>query len=81
MQKVGVGGHIVRWHKSDGPKSIEVAKYIQVLEAEVEELREQLEGAERGLDGTNPILLYLKKLQPQNLQVGGRWRERGLSWE
>jgi hypothetical protein len=57
----------VRWRKDEErPERVDAVEYIELLEAEVEELKKQLELRGRG---KNELLDYLKSLQPQNLQV------------
>lgn len=65
-QKTRVSGEVVRWRDSEGPERVDAVEYIELLEAEVEELRKQLELRGRG---KNDLLEYLKSLQPQNIQV------------
>ena len=65
-QKTRVSGEVVRWRDNEGPERVDAVEYIELLEAEVEELRKQLE--RRG-QGKNDLLEYLKSLQPQNIQV------------
>ncbi|KAG0582919.1 hypothetical protein KC19_3G095400 [Ceratodon purpureus] len=65
-QKSAVSGDVVRWRKDEEkPERVDAIEYIELLEAEVEELRKQLEMRGRG---KNELLEYLKSLQPQNLQ-------------
>lgn len=64
-QKTRVSGEVVRWRDNEGPERVDAVEYIELLEAEVEELRKQLE--RRG-QGRNDLLEYLKSLQPQNIQ-------------
>lgn len=57
----------MRWRKDEErPERVDAVEYIELLEAEVEELKKQLELTGRG---KNELLEYLKSLQPQNLQV------------
>lgn len=57
----------MRWRKDEErPERVDAVEYIELLEAEVEELKKQLELRGRG---KNELLEYLKSLQPQNLQV------------
>lgn len=65
-QKTRVSGDVVRWRENEGPEAMKAVEYIELLEAEVEELKKQLEQRGRG---RNDLLEYLKSLQPQNLQV------------
>lgn len=68
VQKAAVGGEVLRWHKQHGPAPMAAADYIELLEGEVAALRAQLEAGRRAAQGRNPLLDYLKGLQPQNLQ-------------
>jgi len=62
-----VSGDVVRWRKDEErPERVDAVEYIELLEAEVEELKKQLDLRGRG---KNELLEYLKSLQPQNLQV------------
>lgn len=57
----------MRWRKDEEiPEKFDAVEYIELLEAEVEELKKQLELRGRG---KNELMEYLKSLQPQNLQV------------
>jgi len=57
----------MRWRKDEEIlERVDAVEYIELLEAEVEELKKQLELRGRG---KNELLEYLKSLQPQNLQV------------
>jgi hypothetical protein len=65
-QKSAVSGEVVRWRKDEErPERVDAVEYIELLEAEVEELKKQLELRGRG---KNELMEYLKSLQPQNLQ-------------
>ncbi|KAJ7251570.1 hypothetical protein O6H91_Y420300 [Diphasiastrum complanatum] len=68
VQKTGVSGQILRWHKEEGPKPMDAVEYIELLEAEVDELQKQLEQIRRSSPGRNELLDYLKSLEPHNLQ-------------
>ncbi|XP_078160878.1 uncharacterized protein LOC144556403 [Carex rostrata] len=61
-----VTGEVIRWNNVTGPEKIEAKKYIELLEAEIEELNRQV--ARKSTSGSNPILDYLKSLEPQNLK-------------
>ncbi|CAN6480894.1 unnamed protein product [Victoria cruziana] len=61
-----VTGEVIRWNNVSGPERIDAIKYIELLEAEVEELSRQVE--RRTTNGENELLAYLKSLEPQNLQ-------------
>ncbi|KAI3517987.1 hypothetical protein L1887_06273 [Cichorium endivia] len=61
-----VTGEVIRWNKVSGPEKIDAIKYIELLEAEVEELNRQVERI--SANGSNELLDYLKSLEPQNLK-------------
>ena len=46
---------------------MDAAKYIELLEVEIEELKRQV--AWKSSNGQNELLEYLKSLEPQNLKV------------
>lgn len=60
-------GEVIRWNKVSGPEKMDAVKYIEYLEAEIEELNEQVK--RRSANGNNELLEYLKTLEPQNLKV------------
>lgn len=62
-----VVGEVIRWNKVSGAEKIEAEKYIELLEAEIEELKHQV--SRRSANGENQLLEYLKSLEPQNLKV------------
>lgn len=62
-----VTGEVIRWNNVSGPEKIDAVKYIELLEAEIEELSLQV-GRKTG-NGQNELLDYLKSLEPQNLKV------------
>jgi hypothetical protein len=62
-----VTGEVIRWNNVTGPEKIDAIKYIELLEAEIEELNHQV--ARKSTSRSNPILDYLKSLEPQNLKV------------
>ncbi|GKD89594.1 hypothetical protein Tco_1365101 [Tanacetum coccineum] len=62
-----VSGEVIRWNNVSGPEKIDAIKYIELLEAEVEELNRQVERI--SANGSNELLDYLKSLEPQNLKV------------
>ncbi|CAL9781303.1 unnamed protein product, partial [Musa acuminata subsp. burmannicoides] len=62
-----VAGEVIRWNKITGPEKMDAVKYIEYLEAEIEELNRQV--ARKSLNGHNELLEYLKTLEPQNLKV------------
>ncbi|XP_043709513.1 uncharacterized protein LOC122658564 [Telopea speciosissima] len=59
-------GEVIRWNNVSGPEKIDVVKYIELLEGEIEELNRQL--GKRSANGQNELLEYLKSLEPQNLK-------------
>ncbi|KAI7749767.1 hypothetical protein M8C21_011141 [Ambrosia artemisiifolia] len=61
-----VTGEVIRWNNVSGPEKIDAIKYIELLEAEVEELNRQVERI--SANGSNELLDYLKTLEPQNLK-------------
>ncbi|GAB2289288.1 hypothetical protein Dimus_023592 [Dionaea muscipula] len=61
-----VSGEIIRWNNVSGAERMDAVKYIELLEAEVEELNRQV--ARKSANGQNAILEYLKSLEPQNLK-------------
>lgn len=61
-----VSGEVIRWNNVSGPEKIDAKKYIELLEAEVEELNRQV--GRKSLNGQNELLEYLKSLEPQNLK-------------
>ncbi|XP_059278885.1 uncharacterized protein LOC132033046 [Lycium ferocissimum] len=61
-----VTGEVIRWNNVTGPETIDALKYIELLEAEVEELNRQME--RKSGNGYNELLEYLKTLEPQNLK-------------
>ncbi|KAH9693775.1 hypothetical protein KPL70_016758 [Citrus sinensis] len=62
-----VSGEVFRWNNVSGPEKIDAKKYIEFLEAEIEELNRQL--GRKATNGQNELLEYLKTLEPQNLKV------------
>lgn len=60
-------GEVIRWNEATGPEKMDAIKYIEMLEAEIEELNRQV--ARRSGNGQNELLDYLKSLEPQNLKV------------
>ncbi|GAB2243562.1 hypothetical protein Droror1_Dr00023690 [Drosera rotundifolia] len=61
-----VQGEVILWNNVSGPERIDAVKYIELLEAEVEELNRQI--ARKSAHAQNEILEYLKSLEPQNLK-------------
>lgn len=58
---------MIRWNNVSGPEKIDAKKYIELLEAEIEELNRQV--GRKSANEQNEILEYLKSLQPQNLKA------------
>ncbi|XWS25997.1 hypothetical protein CRYUN_Cryun27aG0115900 [Craigia yunnanensis] len=61
-----VSGEVIRWNNVSGPEKIDAQKYIELLEAEIEELNRQV--GRKSANGQNELLEYLKSLEPQNLK-------------
>ncbi|KAM1133024.1 hypothetical protein ACFX15_041600 [Malus domestica] len=61
-----VSGEVIRWNNVSGPERIDAKKYIELLEAEIEELNNQV--GRKSMGGQNELLEYLKSLEPQNLK-------------
>eukprot|EP00262_Sarcandra_glabra_P019125 TRINITY_DN70_c0_g2_i1.p1 TRINITY_DN70_c0_g2~~TRINITY_DN70_c0_g2_i1.p1 ORF type:complete len:326 (+),score=61.29 TRINITY_DN70_c0_g2_i1:225-1202(+) len=61
-----VTGEVIRWNNISGLEKMDAVKYIELLEAEIEELNRQME--RRLANGQNELLEYLKSLEPQNLK-------------
>ncbi|CAA2997505.1 uncharacterized protein LOC111393882 [Olea europaea subsp. europaea] len=61
-----VTGDVIRWNNISGPEKIDAVKYIELLEAEIDELNRQV--ARKTANGHNELLEYLKSLEPQNLK-------------
>ncbi|KNA09718.1 hypothetical protein SOVF_150980 [Spinacia oleracea] len=61
-----VTGEVIRWNNVSGPERIDAVKYIELLEAELEELSRQV--ARKSTNGQNELLEYMKSLEPQNLK-------------
>ncbi|RWR78490.1 hypothetical protein CKAN_00702500 [Cinnamomum micranthum f. kanehirae] len=61
-----VTGEIIRWNNVSGLEKMDAVKYIELLEAEIEELNRQV--ARKSANGQNELLEYLKSLEPQNLK-------------
>lgn len=62
-----VSGEVIRWNNVSGPERMDAKKYIELLEAEIEELNRQV-GRETS-NAQNELLEYLKSLEPRNLKV------------
>ncbi|KAG7020719.1 hypothetical protein SDJN02_17406, partial [Cucurbita argyrosperma subsp. argyrosperma] len=61
-----VTGEVIRWNNVSGPERIDAKRYIELLEAEIEELNRQVD--RKSASGQNELLEYLKTLEPQNLK-------------
>ncbi|XP_010473607.1 PREDICTED: uncharacterized protein LOC104753032 isoform X2 [Camelina sativa] len=61
-----VSGEVIRWNNISGPEKIDAKKYIELLEAEIEELNRLV--GRKSANQQNEILEYLKSLEPQNLK-------------
>ncbi|KAK6939236.1 Protein of unknown function DUF760 [Dillenia turbinata] len=61
-----VSGEVIRWNNVSGAEKIDAVKYIELLEAEIEELNRQV--GRKSSNGQNELLEYLKSLEPQNLK-------------
>lgn len=61
-----VTGEVIKWNNVSGPETIDAVKYIELLEAEIEELNRQV--GRKSANGQNELLEYLKSLEPQNLK-------------
>ncbi|KAK6245652.1 Protein of unknown function DUF760 - like 6 [Theobroma cacao] len=61
-----VSGEVIRWNNVSGPEKIDAKKYIELLEAEIEELNRQV--GRKSANGQNELLEFLKSLEPQNLK-------------
>ncbi|KAK6939065.1 Protein of unknown function DUF760 [Dillenia turbinata] len=61
-----VSGEVIRWSIVSGAEKIDAVKYIELLEAEIEELNRQV--GRKSANGQNELLEYLKSLEPQNLK-------------
>ncbi|KAF2310214.1 hypothetical protein GH714_007238 [Hevea brasiliensis] len=61
-----LSGEVIRWNNVSGPEKIDAKKYIELLEAEIEELNHQV--GRKSANGQNELLEYLKSLEPQNLK-------------
>lgn len=62
-----VTGEVIRWNNVSGPEKLDAVKYIELLEAEIEELNRQID--RKSANEPNELLEYLKSLEPQNLKV------------
>ncbi|KAA0038459.1 uncharacterized protein E6C27_scaffold119G00260 [Cucumis melo var. makuwa] len=61
-----VTGEVIRWNNVSGLERIDAKRYIELLEAEIEELNRQV--GRKSANGQNELLEYLKTLEPQNLK-------------
>ncbi|KAF5740941.1 hypothetical protein HS088_TW11G01023 [Tripterygium wilfordii] len=61
-----VTGEVIRWNNVSGPERMDAKKYIEILEAEIEELNHQV--GRTSSNGQNELLDYLKTLEPHNLK-------------
>ncbi|KAK7311012.1 hypothetical protein RJT34_08859 [Clitoria ternatea] len=61
-----VSGEVIRWNNVSGPEKIDAKKYIELLEAEIEELNRQV--GRQTSNAQNELLEYLKSLEPRNLK-------------
>ncbi|XP_014499662.1 probable serine/threonine-protein kinase roco9 [Vigna radiata var. radiata] len=61
-----VSGEVIRWNNVSGPEKIDAKKYIELLEAEIEELNRQV--GRQSSNAQNELLEYLKSLEPRNLK-------------
>lgn len=62
-----VSGEVIRWNNVSGAERIDAKKYIEILEAEIEELNRQV--GRQSSNTQNELLEYLKSLEPRNLKV------------
>lgn len=63
-----VTGEVIRWNNVSGAEKIDAEKYIELLEAEIEELNRQV--GRKSANGPNELLEFMKSLEPQNIKVG-----------
>ncbi|PNX96080.1 Ty3/gypsy retrotransposon protein, partial [Trifolium pratense] len=61
-----VSGEVIRWNNISGPERMDAKKYIEILEAEIEELNRQV--GRQSSNAQNELLEYLKSLEPRNLK-------------
>ncbi|BAT77627.1 hypothetical protein LR48_Vigan09g037500 [Vigna angularis] len=61
-----VSGEVIRWNNVSGAEKIDAKKYIELLEAEIEELNRQV--GRQSSNAQNELLEYLKSLEPRNLK-------------
>ena len=72
-----VSGEVIRWNNVSGPEKIDAVKYIELLEAEIEELNRQVA---KKSGGQNELMEYMKSLEPQNLKVGADENSKICMW-
>ncbi|WJX42324.1 hypothetical protein P8452_29572 [Trifolium repens] len=61
-----VSGEVIRWNNISGLERMDAKKYIEILEAEIEELNRQV--GRQSSNAQNELLEYLKSLEPRNLK-------------
>ncbi|XP_058785526.1 uncharacterized protein LOC131660323 [Vicia villosa] len=61
-----VSGEVIRWNNISGPEKMDAKKYIEILEAEIEELNRQV--GRQSNNAQNELLEFLKSLEPRNLK-------------
>ncbi|CAL5205524.1 unnamed protein product [Lathyrus oleraceus] len=61
-----VSGEVIRWNNISGPERMDAKKYIEILEAEIEELNRQV--GRQSNNAQNELLEFLKSLEPRNLK-------------
>ncbi|PRW45716.1 seed maturation [Chlorella sorokiniana] len=76
-QKMRVEGEVLRWHHENGKEVVPALQYIEQLEAELADLRQQMEAAQAAQEAQaamrrepmpgNQLLDYLKCLAPEEL--------------
>lgn len=62
-----VSGEVIRWNNISGPEKMDAKKYIEILEAEIEELNRQV--GRQSNNAQNELIEFLKSLEPRNLKV------------
>ncbi|CAI0434941.1 unnamed protein product [Linum tenue] len=66
LTQKNVSGEVIRWNNVSGPETIDAKKYIEILEAELEELNRQV--GRKSTHGGNELLDYCRNLEPQNIK-------------
>lgn len=78
-QKLAVEGQVLRWHLENGKEAVPALQYIEQLEAELAELRQQMEASAAATASAaaaasslqplpgNELLEYLQRLSPDDL--------------